>query len=196
MAKTQTKPAGPKANTLYDAYVACELPLRRFISRYFTRSEDIDDLAQETFLRAFDAERSTEISSPKAYLFRVARNMALRELGKKSRQLTSYLEDAVDNENIVLDEASAEQELIAQQKLEHCCRALAGLPEQCRRVFLLRKIHAYSHKQIAVELGISTRTVEKHITKGVSRFTDYIDKQDSLGGGTQPVGSTSKHPWS
>ena len=196
MAKsTKSTKAKPRASKLFDAYLACELPLRRFIGRFCTRSEDIDDLAQETFLRAFDAEINTEIKSPKAYLFRVARNMALRELGKKSRQLTDYLEEAVDSETLAA-EASVEQELIAQQKLRQCCNAIADLPEQCRRVFLLRKIYAYSHKEIAAELGISTRTVEKHIAKGIDRFTDYMEKQETQGVDVNPADSSTKHPWS
>ena len=143
--------------SLHEVYLACELPLRRFIGRFCNRPEDIDDLAQETFLRAFHAGEGRDIRSPKAYLFRVARNMALRELGKKSRQLTDYLEEA--DADIGGKEASAEQEIIARQKLQLCCNAIADLPEQCRRVFLLRKIYAYSHREIADELGISVRTV-------------------------------------
>lgn len=186
--------AAPKASKLYDAYIACEMPLRRFLGRFCARTEDIEDLAQEAFLRAFDAELEVEIRSPKAYLFRVARNMALRELGKKSRQLTDYLEEATDSETLA-SEGSAEQELIAQQKLQQCCSAIADLPEQCRRVFLLRKIHAYSHKDIAAELGISTRTVEKHISKGVDRFTSYMAEQESHASAENTV-SPTKHPWS
>ena len=180
---------------LFDAYINCEISLKRFLRRFYSRSEDIDDLAQEAFLRAFDAELGQEIQSPKAYLFRVARNIALRELGKKSRQLTDYLEEAVD-EGSLGREASIEEELIAQQKLQQCCNAIADLPEQCRRVFLLRKIHAHSHKEIAAQLGISTRTVEKHITKGVGRFTDYMEKQESTTLEPKVDGSTTKYPWS
>jgi DNA-directed RNA polymerase specialized sigma24 family protein len=86
--------------------------------------------------------------------------MALRELGKKSRQLTDYLEEATDSDTLAV-EGSAEQELIAQQKLQQCCRAIADLPEQCRRVFLLRKIHAYSHKDIAAAPGTTSSNTSK-----------------------------------
>ena len=104
---------------LLDTYLGCEKPLKAFLRRFFTRSEDIDDVAQEAFLRAFDASSSQEIRSPKAYLFRVARNLALRDLSKKSRQLTDYLDDAIDD-SILGQEGSVEEELIAQQKLEQC----------------------------------------------------------------------------
>ena len=189
--------ANPRSSDsrLVQAYLACERPLKRFLRRFCSRSEDVEDLAQEAFLLAFNAERGKEIRSPKAYLFRVARNIALRDLKKKSRQLTDYLEDAVD-ESFLGREASCEEELIAQQKMEQCCKAVASLPEQCRRVFLLRKIHAYSHKEIAEQLGISPRTVEKHIAKGVDKFTDYMDNQEPTELQSKVDGPKTKHPWS
>ncbi|ARN73823.1 RNA polymerase sigma factor [Oceanicoccus sagamiensis] len=186
---------------LLDVFLACEIPLKRFLYRFSNRPEDIDDLAQEAFLRAFRAESSEPIKSPRAYLFRVARNIALRELGKNSRQLTDYLEEAVDD-SILGGGASVEEDLIAQQKLQLCCAAVAELPEQCRRVFLLRKVHALSHKEIARELDISVKTVEKHIAKGVDRYTDYINNQELADRqqapdhrDSQPAHSTStQHP--
>jgi len=194
--KSPTRPqSGKRDSGLFDAYLGCEKPLKRFLSRFFSRPEDIDDLAQEAFLRAFDAGRDKDIRSPKAYLYRVARNIALRDLSKKSRQLTDYLEDA-GGDNALGLEASCEEELIAQQKLEQCCKAIADLPEQCRRVFLLRKIHAHSHKEIAQQLEISPRTVEKHITKGIDRFTQYMEQQDTTAVHSNPDGSTHKRPWS
>ena len=191
--QTTVKPS-KRESKLYEAYITCEISLKRFLRRYYSRTEDIDDLAQEAFLRAFDAESDREIQSPKAYLFRVARNIALRDLGKKSRQLTDYLEEAVD-EAALGREASVEEEVIAQQKLQQCCQAVADLPEQCRRVFLLRKIHAYSHKDIATQLGISPRTVEKHIAKGVERFTEHMNQQNNHQE-PQADGSSTKYPWS
>lgn len=173
---------------LLDVFLACEIPLKRFLYRFSNRPEDIDDLAQEAFLRAFKAESSEPIKSPRAYLFRVARNIALRELGKNSRQLTDYLEDAIDD-SILGTEASVEEDLIAQQKLQLCCAAVAELPEQCRRVFLLRKVHALSHKDIATQLDISVKTVEKHVAKGIDRYTDYIKQHELVQSQSHPTDS-------
>ena len=192
--RSKTTPRSSESK-LFKAYLVCEKPLKRFLRGFCSRTEDVEDLAQEAFLLAFNAERGKEIRSPKAYLFRVARNIALRDLTKKSNQLTDYLEDAVDDA-FLGREASSEEELIAQQKLEQCCKAVASLPEQCRRVFLLRKIHAHSHKEIAEQLGISPRTVEKHIAKGVDRFTDYMNNQEPAELQSKVDGPAMKHPWS
>lgn len=173
------QPQTKTPSTLVEVYLGCETSLKRFLQNFSRKPEDIDELAQEAFLRTFDIERTQNIKSPRAYLFRVARNIALRELTKKTRQLTDYLEEAVD-EGVLDRSGSLEEELIAQQKLQLYCDAIADLPEQCRRVFLLRKVHALSHKEIAAQLGISQSTVEKHISKGVDRFTDYMANNEQL----------------
>ena len=47
---------------------------------------------------------------------------------------------------------------------------------QCRRAFVLKKVYGYSIKEIATELAISEKTVEKHIAQGIKRCTLYMRK--------------------
>ena len=65
--------------------------LKRFLARFFSNSQDIEDVAQEAYLRAYVAEQQKQIEQPKAYLFRIARNLALTKLKKKSNKITDYL---------------------------------------------------------------------------------------------------------
>lgn len=74
----------------YRAFLENETLLKRFLGRFLYKPEDMDELAQETFLRAYNATQGREIKSPKAYLFKVARTMAFKELSRKSRQCTDF----------------------------------------------------------------------------------------------------------
>jgi len=58
-----------------------ERGIKRFLSRFFPRAQDVDDLAQETFLRAFAAEAERDVLSPRAFLYRIAKNLALNVFG-------------------------------------------------------------------------------------------------------------------
>ena len=54
------------------------------------------------------------------------------------------------------------------------CRAVASLPAQCRKAFLMRKVYGMSHKDVAEQLGISISTVEKHVASGLLRCSTHL----------------------
>lgn len=156
------------------AYLAHLSALKRFISRFMSRPQDIEDVAQEAYLRAFDAENAGEdVRSPKAFLFRIAKNIALNELALKSRLLTDYIEDSTA-QDVTDKDPSIEAQVMDQEKLAMFCRAVVSLPVQCRRAFLMRKVYGLSHKDIAEQLGISISTVEKHVASGLLRCSAYL----------------------
>ena len=155
------------------AFQRHHLALHRFISRFLYNRQDVEDVAQEAFLRAFSAEKSTNIEQPKSYLFRVAKNVAVSQLRLKSRQITSYIDDEEGDESLV-GNWTLEDEVMARQKLGIHCEAVASLPPQCRKVYLLRKVHGLSHKNIAERLGITVSTVEKHLNRGVEQCDAYV----------------------
>ena len=155
------------------AFQKHQLALKRFISRYLHNAQDIEDVTQEAFLRAYRAEQTTEVRQPKSFLFRIAKNVAISELRSKSRQITDYIEDQ-SSEDVLLGQWSTEDEVMAQQKLGIHCEAVASLPPKCRRVYLMRKVYGMPHKEIAERLGIALSTVEKHLLKGVEGCDRYI----------------------
>ena len=161
---------------IYDAYVRHESSLKRFITRFMRGSPDIEDIAQEAFLRAYAAERDRPIEQPKSFLFRIAKHVALSQLTRKSRQITDYIEDS-DNSEVIGTESSAEDEISARQILGLHCEAVATLPPQCRQVYLLRKVHGLSHKEIAAQLAIAVSTVEKHLIKAVEQCDRYVGER-------------------
>ena len=168
----------PARSAIHDAYARHQVALKRFISRFLPNSHDIEDVSQETFLRAFTVERSRVIEQPKSFLFRIAKHVALTQLTRKSRQITDYLEDFDDSE-VLLVEDTVEDEVIARETLGIHCEAVAGLPTQCRRVYLMRKVYGMSHKEIAAQLGIAVSTVEKHLIKGVEQCDRYVQQRMS-----------------
>ena len=133
----------------------------------------VEDIVQDVYIKAFHAEKEKAIEHPKAYLFAVAKNLALNELTKKCRQLTSYIEECspVEQEE---EGASLESEVEADRSFELYCKAVAELPEKCRQVYLLRKVHGLKHKEIAKHLGISLSSVEKHLKLGAESCRDYL----------------------
>ncbi len=159
-----------------------QLSLRSFISRYVISPQDIDDVSQETFLRAYKAEQEKKIEHPKAFLFRIAKNLMLSEFSSKARKITDYIED-YDASDELLNTDNLESNVMAQQKLGVYCEAVASLPSQCRKVVIMKKVYGMQNKEISRRLELSVSTVEKHLTKGIRRLNSTItsryDEQDT-----------------
>ena len=191
---SEQRPAGENqgANVL-GAFQLHRLSLKRFIGRYLNNAQDIEDVSQEAFLRAFKAEKTTEVLQPKSFLFRIAKNVAISQLRSKSRQITDYIEDQPVGD-VLVSEWSTEDEVMAQQKLGIHCEAVAALPPKCRRVYLMRKVYGMPHKEIAERLGIATSTVEKHLLKGVEACDKFIQQHDSPEPKYSPELKYSPHP--
>ena len=159
-----------------DAFLQHESFLKRFLRRFLSRPQDIDDVAQEAFLKAFNAERKGEVRSPKSFLFQIAKNIALKELTQKSKLITDYIEELSQIDTV--DGAKSIEDTVAgQQRFEVFCQAAASLPEQCRRSFLLRKVYGLSHREIAEHLGIAVSTVEKHQAAGLKRCSEFMRRR-------------------
>ena len=165
MSSNKTASKARKTGIL-DAFMATQVSLRGFIARFTISSDEIEDIAQETFLRAYKAEQKTTIEQPRAFLFKVAKNLMLSEFGRSSRKVTDYVDD-IDTLDILPEGDTLEANVIAQQRLGIYCEAIATLPLQCRRVMLLKKLYGLPTKEVARRLGITTSTVEKHMTKGL-----------------------------
>jgi RNA polymerase sigma-70 factor (ECF subfamily) len=146
-------------------YLACRGMLARAVRRIVDR-HDVEDVLQEAFVRSFQAESRHDIRDPRAFLLRTARNVALDHVTSASYRRTGPL-DAVDEEQFIDEAAAPEVQVDSEQRFLAFCEAVGSLPEQCRRVFVLKKIYGLSQEEIASRLGIAQSTVEKHIAKGL-----------------------------
>ncbi|MEQ8802939.1 MAG: RNA polymerase sigma factor [Haliea sp.] len=162
-----------KVSSISDAFIQHQVFLRRFLRRFLVDPRDVEDISQEAYLRAFQAEQSDVVRSPKAFLFRIARNLALNELSRRSRALTDCIDEA-SGAGEDTGSPCLEEQLQSEQRLALFCRAAARLPPQCRRAFLMRKVYGYTHREIAEKLGVSTSTVEKHIATGLYRCSQFM----------------------
>src|ERR1700742_1903417 len=90
--------------SILETFLENEVALKRYLRRFIRLREAADDLAQEAFLRAFAAESGRVIELPKAFLFKVAKNLALNELARQSSMTTEALGDLKDLQ--VLEDSS------------------------------------------------------------------------------------------
>lgn len=152
-----------------DAFLGAMPNLRRYVRRLLGADgsgADIEDIVQETYVRARKAKQDASLSHATAYLFRVARNLSFRERVRRKSAVLGLIEDFAAQQ-IIDDVTPADDHLYQKRRLEVFQDAVRNLPPQCRHVFILRQFEGLSHKEISARLGISTSTVEKHLAKGL-----------------------------
>jgi RNA polymerase sigma-70 factor (ECF subfamily) len=147
--------------------------LHRYLCRFTSGAEDVEDLVQETYVRMYALQDFRTIDSPRALLFRIAHNMAVERARRQTTQATDSVAD-LESLNVYSSDAPADEQIDARRRFESFCAAVDRLPPLCRRVFVLRKVYRLSHDEIAEVLGVSHSTIEKHVAKGLLRCRDHM----------------------
>jgi len=147
--------------------------LHRYLRRFTSGAEDIEDLVQETYLRVYALPDYHAVNSSKALLFRIAHNLAIERARRQKSQATDSVAD-LESLIVYSSEAPPEEQIDARRLFETFCAAVDRLPPLCRRVFVLRKVYKLSHTEISEVLGVSHSTIEKHVAKGLVRCRDYL----------------------
>lgn len=178
-----------QTSRVYAAFREKERAIRSFVRRFFSDQTEIEDICQETIARALAAEKDRAIHSADAFLFGVARNVVRSQLETKSRSLLDFVEDFAPYE-ADYDSPSIEQLMDDHTRMVQFAESVLRMPRQCQRVFVLKRVYGYSHKEISAQLGISISTIEKHVAAGMKRCLDDME----AAGATAAVPGASAKP--
>jgi len=141
------------------------------------------DVVQEAFMYIWQNRKQLMVTtSLNRYLFGVIRNMCLKQLRNQSAKgkmiSTDELYLTTEELNFYQKDPEAINSLIEKEldgKLEE---ALAELPPKCLQVFMLSRKEGLKNKEIALQLAISEKAVEKHISKALHHLRrelkDYL----------------------
>lgn len=147
--------------------------------------KEIEDIVQETYVRACQAEKLRKITSPRTFMYRTARNLAFDYIKKAETRLcisdsseeVSRRRDGYGEANETLDKVCSDE------KFARFCDAVRHLPKECRKIFVLKKVYGYSQREIAKEFGLSESTVEKQVAQGIKRcryFMMQVEKHSGV----------------
>jgi RNA polymerase sigma factor (sigma-70 family) len=151
--------------------LAHEAALVRYLNRTWPRRDEILDLRQEIYIRVYEAAGRARPTAPKSFLFTTARHL-MTDRVRRSRIVSIEAIGDLGASSVLVDEVSPERRLDARQELKRLTWALNLLPPKCREVVWLRRVDEISQKEVAQRLGISERTVESHVLKGMRLLAD------------------------
>ena len=148
--------------------------LHRYIRRFVGSSETAKEIVQEAFLRTYRQRDS--VTTLRAFLFSTARNLAANEYRHRRITERGTMGDLGDS-RVKSERESLETELLRDERNRLIQEAIDRLPPQCRAAFTLRVFHECSYKEIAERLGISAKTVEKHIARGLRDTHSFLKRR-------------------
>src|SRR4051794_15273476 len=145
--------------------------LFQFLRRRVRSSVDVQDLAQETYLRLLQARDLSEVRNPQAYLLQVASHVALEWCDRQPRGDSMVVLD----EDMLVDSQLPELELDARLSQRRLEETLAAVSPMMRAVLLLKLRDERSYQEIAAELRITDRQVRRHLARGYERLRTAME---------------------
>ena len=115
----------------------------------------------------YEAARKVRRLVARAFLFTTARHLVADRIGRASVVSFCSTTEAKHLDTLA-DEISPEQQLLARIELAELDRAFNQLSAKCRRVVWMRRVQSLSQREIALRLGVSEKTLEKHVRVGES----------------------------
>jgi len=164
--------AGSGPSKLSDWFRDWQLPLRRFLARRRSGcAADIDDIAQEVFLRLLRYERSELIDFPQAYLFKIAANVSADWAMRSSRRMPHHSEWLTELVDALSPEVQVEREALDEQL--HA--AIDALPARPREILRLHFGDGITHEEIARRLGVTRKIVKRDMARAYASLRISLD---------------------
>lgn len=154
----------------------------KLISRYVHDSNEVLDVAQEAFLKAYRALPSFRGDSQfYTWLYRIAINTAKNHLVSQGRRPPASDIDLTDAEHLEgtddLKEYSTPEEFLLKDEVEKTVvEAMESLPDDLRTAITLREIEGLSYEEIAEAMACPVGTVRSRIFRAREAINSRLDQ--------------------
>jgi RNA polymerase sigma factor (sigma-70 family) len=174
-------PPASQDDPLLALYLERRANLVRFFAARAGSAAAAEDLAQELYLKLAIRDPGTAAENPLALIYRIALNLMLDRARGEARSAAreaawrqaAHAEVAGED---VAHEPAPDEAAASRQRLRQLVEAAAELPPQMQRAFRLHKLEGLSHAETARVMGISVKSVEKHISAALKTLTARLGR--------------------
>ena len=167
--------------TAYDKLMKKYYPLiYNLIFRMIFKKEDVEDLVQESFIKAFNSlDKFDKQFAFSTWLFKIATNNSIDYIRKKKLS-TFSIDKEIESEDDDLkfeipdNDFKPDLPIISSERKELIDRAIETLPTKYRKVIEMRHKEEKEYDEIAKELKIPIGTVKAHIFRGRELLNKYL----------------------
>ncbi|OLT60494.1 RNA polymerase sigma-70 factor [Moorena bouillonii] len=134
--------------------------------------EDAEEIVQDAFLKLWEnKQKLDEGKTFSGYLFIIVQNLTIKKLKKNAKD--HFLKDIPEN---LISKYQADNDMNYKDLLAIFKEALEKLPEKKRTVFQLKREEGLTNKEVADQINVSVKTVEKHMTQALKFIEEYLRK--------------------
>lgn len=152
--------------------------LHSFVRRYVGERDAALDVVQEAFVAAWKAIGRYDGRRPFAVWLRAIALNKCRDRGRRAAVRRLVLgEKGIESAEAQAQAdtgPTAEAALQTTQRLDHLSRAIARLPEKLKAPLILTQLEGLSQQEVAVQLGVSVKTVETRVYRAKQRLSDDL----------------------
>ena len=154
--------------------------VERVLFRYFSREQDVEDMAQEVFFKAYRSlEQFEGRSSLKTWLFSIAANTAKNELRKRSRRPAVVDQSLQEMEEVLPGEAeSLSQHNIHQQQAFQ--QVFSQLSPQEQEILLLKDVEELTYEEIASQLNLSVSAAKMRVQRARLAIKNFYQEKNHV----------------
>lgn len=127
------------------------------------------DAVQEVFISFWNRRTETEIQNPGAYLYQATRFAVLKAIRAQKTDALFY-----ERLRAVTTELIIEEPLLFKEQQQVLGALINSLPDDCKEAFRLSREEQLTYKEIAAQLNISEKTVEKRMTKSLKFLREKL----------------------
>lgn len=138
---------------------------------------DAQEVAQEVYVRILTMDDTSQITNPRAFLFRVAANMAVDRLRMRAVRTQAVLESPPEIEPH--ESPMPEQHAVAIEQVQGLREALRELPAKTSRAFVMYAIEGREFAAIAQDMKLSERMVRYHVTNALAYCRERCNRPET-----------------
>jgi len=152
--------------SLFDTYFE---DVRRYVLYRSGNDEIATDIAQDTFMRIWEKQMVIEPKTVKGLLFKIANDLYISHY-RKEKVAFNFFDTFEPNDK----SRTPEDELNFQELKNAYDAALKSMPEKQRTVFLMNRIDELKYKEIADQLGLSVKAIEKRMSQALEHLKSNL----------------------
>ena len=144
-----------------------------FAQKLIGNKDEARDIIQEAYSRAIAIKDKINITNERAYLYKIAKNLAIKESIEKQKH-----EQVVFEEQIHFQVSEHPEELLIQEEQEVAFMGIVNdLPQRAKEAFILHTVDGYTRKEIALMMAITPNAVEKLIKRATITIEEELAKR-------------------